>query len=78
MLLNARCVPTAIIKSVLIAVGGTVGFATMICHGRLVGSAKKKPVNIVLNITAWHFGIISTLTAYSFVMIVCRVVNTLE
>ena len=44
-------VPTAIIKSVLIAVGPTVDFATMICHGRLVGSAKKKPVDIVLNIT---------------------------
>ena len=39
-------------ESVLIAVGGTVEVATMICHGRLVGSAKKKPVNIVLNITA--------------------------
>lgn len=46
------CVPTAIIKSVLIAVGGTVEFATMICGGRLVGSAKKKPVDIVLNIMA--------------------------
>ena len=46
------CVPTAITKSVLNAVGGTVEVATMICHGRLVGSAKKKPVNIVLNITA--------------------------
>ena len=46
------CVPTAIIKSVLIAVGGTVEVATMICHGRLVGSAKKKPVIIVLNIEA--------------------------
>ena len=46
------CVPTAIIKSVLIAVGPTVDFATMICHGRLVGSAKKKPVIIVLNIEA--------------------------
>ena len=45
-------VPTVIIKSVLIAVGGTVEVATMICHGRLVGSAKKKPVDIVLNITA--------------------------
>ena len=45
-------VPTAIIKSVLIAVGCIVEVATMICHGRLVGSAKKKPVDIVLNIEA--------------------------
>jgi len=30
--------------------------------GRLVGSARKKPVKIVLIIEAWHFGIISTLT----------------
>ena len=57
MLLNAlcvmkSCVPTVLTKSVLIAVGGTVEVATMICHGRLVGSAKKKPVDIVLNITA--------------------------
>ena len=44
-----NCINT---KSVLIAVGGTVEFATMICGGRLVGSAKKKPVDIVLNITA--------------------------
>ena len=57
MLLNARCVmkscvPTVLTKSVLIAVGGTVEFATMICGGRLVGNAKKKPVDIVLNIMA--------------------------
>ena len=73
------CVPTAITKSVLIAGGGTVGFATMICHGRLVGSAKKKPVNIVLNITVWVGGTKICVRVYtSFVMIVCRVVNTLE
>ena len=62
------CVPTAITKSVLIAVGGTVEFATMICHGRLVGSAKKKPVDIVLNIdgvTFWdHLYINSIFVCY--------------
>ena len=47
-----NCVPAAMskIKSVLIAVVETV--KVVLKCGRLVGNAKKKPVNIVLNIMA--------------------------
>ena len=44
-----NCVPTAMSKSVLTAVVETVKVAL---NGRLVGYAKKKPVDIVLNMTA--------------------------
>ena len=43
-----NCVPTAMSKSVLTAVVETL----VALNGRLVGYAKKKPVDIVLNMTA--------------------------